>query len=69
MSRHKTATKQARSLKFWISKLDIIYFLYNKNKAIDWPAQLICAFVLVCAENRFANDTAHIISLLSYDFF
>ena len=52
------AQKQARSLKFWIYKVEELYYLCSENKDADQP-KLICAFVFAYADCWFSNVAAH----------
>ena len=55
------AQKQARSLKFWIYKVEEL--CYSKNKALisfAVTAKLICVFVFAYADCWFSHVTAHI---------
>ena len=47
-----------KGLKFWIYKVEGLYYLCSENKDAD---QLICAFVLAYAKNRISHEVAHIV--------
>ena len=57
------AQKQARSLKFWIFKVEELYYPCSENKALisfTVTAKLICAFVFAYADCLFSHVAAQI---------
>ena len=64
--RHNQAVqpqKMARGLKFRILKVEGLYYLCRKNKALiscTVTSQLICVFVFAYAKIRFSHDAAQI---------
>ena len=51
------AQKMARGLKFWIWKVEELYYLCSENKGADQLC-FVCAFVFICAKYRFSHDVA-----------
>ena len=57
------AQKQARSLKFWIYKVEEMYYPCSEKKALisfAVTAKLICTFVFAYADCWFSHEAAHI---------
>ena len=55
--------KTARSLKFWILKVEGFYYLCNEKKALiscTVTARLICTLVFAYAKKQVSHDAAHI---------
>ena len=55
--------KMARGLKFWVKKVEGLYYLCSENKALisfAVTAKLICVFVFAYAKRWFSYDAAHI---------
>ena len=51
------AQKMARGWKFWIQKVEELYYQCSENKV---TAKLICAFVFAYAKCWVSHDVAHI---------
>ena len=51
----RSGQKQARILKFWIEEKERLYYPCAVS------AQLICAFVFVCADCWFSDDVARVL--------
>ena len=50
--------KMVRGWKFWIYKVQELYYPFSENKGVT--AKLICAFVFAYADCWFSHETAHI---------
>ena len=58
--------KQARSLKFWIYKVEELYYPCSVNKGADQlRGYLICVFVFAYADCWFSHEVAHILLLFN----
>ena len=56
------AQKMARDWKFWIQKVEELYYLCSENKDISFAvtAKLICVFVFAYADCWFSYEAAHL---------
>ena len=57
------AQKMARDWKFWIWKVEELYYPCSENKGTD--GKLICAFVFAYVDCWFSHEAAHLCSWFS----
>ena len=54
------AQKVARGLKFWIYKVEELYYPCSENKGAELTAKLVCVFVFAYADCWFSHEAVHI---------